>query len=300
MTYLLLESTTSQAQRIVQRRNGRWSGRQGHIACPICQPEQRPDQAALSVSVAEDGKLLLTCHKCQASFVDLLHGLGEKFAEVTSFRPTVSFISPGEDRQKIGNAARRIWNEARSISGTLAEAYLRNRGITADLAGTLRYHPDLWHGPSQMRLPAMIGWVAHPVHVAIHRTWLAPEGKGKAKVPSNKMMLGSVAGGAVQLMEGPGPLVVAEGIETALSLASGFLPHPMRLWAALSASGMRSLILPEQLSTLIIASDGDAVGRAAAQDLGLRSRTRGWTVKTFAAAEGKDWNDELLAQGDAK
>ena len=184
--------------------------------------------------------------------------------------------------------------------GGHAEAYLRNRGITADLAGTLRYHPDLWHGPSQMRLPAMIGWVAHPVHVAIHRTWLAPEGKGKAKVPSNKMMLGSVAGGAVQLMEGPGPLVVAEGIETALSLASGFLPHPMRLWAALSASGMRSLILPEQLSTLIIASDGDAVGRAAAQDLGLRSRTRGWTVKTFAAAEGKDWNDELLAQGDAK
>ena len=35
--------------------------------------------------------------------------------------------------------------------------------------------------------------------IAIHRTYLAPDGSGKADVPKPRMMLGSVAGGAVRL-----------------------------------------------------------------------------------------------------
>ena len=41
-----------------------------------------------------------------------------------------------------------------------------------------------------------------------------------------------------------GPLVVAEGIETGLSLADALESHWPRVWAALSASGLAGLRLP--------------------------------------------------------
>ena len=60
------------------------------------------------------------------------------------------------------------------------------------------------------------------------------------------MMLGATAGGAVRVAGGDGPLVVAEGIETALSLASGLLSRPATVWACLSTAGMAGLRLPAQ------------------------------------------------------
>ena len=91
-------------------------------------------------------------------------------------------------------------------------------------------------------------------------------------------MLGPTAGGAVRLANGPGPLVVAEGIETALSLASGLLAGPMRLWAALSTSGMAALRLPPLApgAELVVASDGDRAGREAAHALAQRATAGGW------------------------
>ena len=49
--------------------------------------------------------------------------------------------------------------------------------------------------------------------LAVHRTYLRPDGTGKAEVEPQKAMLGATAGGAVTLQEGAGRLVVAEGIE---------------------------------------------------------------------------------------
>lgn len=68
---------------------------------------------------------------------------------------------------------------------------------------------------------------------ALHRTYLAPGGAGKAPVEPAGTMLGACAGGAVRLAEPPAgrpaPLVAVEGIETALSLASGLLSGPARV-----------------------------------------------------------------------
>jgi hypothetical protein len=68
----------------------------------------------------------------------------------------------------------------------------------------------------------------------------------KALVGSAKAMLGTCAGGAVRLADGPDGLVLAEGIETALSLASGLLPGRLAIWSTLSTSGMRALNLPKE------------------------------------------------------
>jgi hypothetical protein len=109
-------------------------------------------------------------------------------------------------------------------------------------------------------------------------------------------MLGAVQGGAVRLSDGPGPLVVAEGLETALSLSSGLLRAPATVWAALSTSGIRGLHLPDTQGRLTIAPDGDAAGRAAAQGLATRAHGMGWRVSLLPAPDGRDWNDILTGK----
>jgi hypothetical protein len=126
--------------------------------------------------------------------------------------------------------------------------------------------------------------------VGVHRTYLAEPG-AKAFGKESKMMLGRCAGGAVRLSGGPGPLVVAEGIETGLSLLSGLQDASPRVWAALSTSGMAGLILPQHPGELVLAPDGDAAGREAANKLAAHATSAGWRVRIMRCPDGSDWND---------
>ena len=103
----------------------------------------------------------------------------------------------------------------------------------------------------------------------------------------------------MQVAEAEGPLVVAEGIETALSLASGLLGKPATIWAALSTSGMRGLILPPLPGRLTVAADGDQPGCEAAMALASRAEALGWRVSLLPAPDGRDWNDVLALKGGA-
>jgi phage/plasmid primase-like uncharacterized protein len=91
--------------------------------------------------------------------------------------------------------------------------------------------------------------------------------------------------------------VVAEGIETGLSLLCGLLDAPATVWAALSTSGIRALRLPETPGELVIAADRDdgGAGMAAAENLAERAQVLGWQVWLWPAPEGQDWNDALRA-----
>ena len=87
----------------------------------------------------------------------------------------------------------------------------------------------------------------------------------KAPVAPAKAMLGPVKGGAVRLSDGSGPNVVAEGIETALSLLDALARHQPRVWAALSTSGLAGLRLPDRPGEL-------ALLRTATRPAGKRPR----------------------------
>jgi hypothetical protein len=100
----------------------------------------------------------------------------------------------------------------------------------------------------------------------------------------------------VRFTDRPGWLVVAEGIESTLSLSCGLLDGPATLWAALSTSGMRGLRLPPQPGRLTIATDGDEPGRAAAHALAARAHATGWTVGILDPGTGADWNDILTGK----
>ncbi len=281
---------------------GRWYGSYGTAPCPVCQPQQRQEQNALTVTDSCGGRLLLHCKRAACAFEDILRAAGIAPGSYTAPNPEVQAECERAWRDKAekrSQQAARCWQEARSIQGTLAERYLLGRGITCDLPSTLRFHPSCWHA-SAKRLPALVALIEGGDAFAVHRTYLRPDGTGKAAVDPAKAMLGAVAGGAVRLTEAQGPLVVAEGIETALSLASGLLGRPATIWAALSTSGLRGLRLPPSPGRLTIATDSDdgGAGHAAGRDLAERAHALGWAVSLLPAPDGRDWNDILTMKGE--
>jgi hypothetical protein len=281
---------------------GRWHGRYGTAPCPVCQPEQKYGQNALTLADGNNGRLMLNCKKSSCDFLDILAAAGLRSGDYTPPDPATIAQRKAQQRadaEKRAIQAKRLWLEAQPITGTIAETYLRGRGITCELPETLRFHRACWHGPTAKRWPAMVGAVQGANLPAVHRTYLRPDGLGKADIEPPKAMLGAVTGGAVRLADGLGPLVVAEGIETALSLASGRLWTPSTVWAALSTSGIRGLHLPPTTSRLTIAPDGDAPGREAANALAERAHALGWQVSLLPAPDGRDWNDILTKKGEA-
>ncbi len=113
----------------------------------------------------------------------------------------------------------RIWKEAVSAKGTLAEKYLAGRGLALpkDHEASLRFHPSCPFGEGS-RSPCMVGLyrdILTDEPKAIHRTALTPDGK---KI--DRKALGPKAGCAIKLsldVDVEQGLTIAEGIETALA-----------------------------------------------------------------------------------
>lgn len=292
----------SDARTLTIALGGRWYGRYGLACCPA-HGDRKP---SLSIADAADGKLLLSC-KAGCLFADVLTALRDRGLLDRDARPQPPSAAEiarrkAEDEAEAVKRERQalaVWRESMPVHGTLAETYLRGRGITCPLPDSLRFHPACWHA-SAKRLPALVARVDGLSRLALHRTYLRADGSGKAEVIPPKAMLGAALGGAVRLCDGQGPLVVAEGIETALSLPSGLLRGPATVWAALSAAGIGGLRLPGGIPhKLTIAPDGDTAGRDAAHKLAKRAAALGWSVSLLPAPDGRDWNDILMLKGAA-
>ena len=283
------------AQNLTTGLGGEWRGHCGLAPCPICQIERRADQRGLSIR-SEGGTLLAFCHKSGCDFREILRAAGPP-RDALRMDPNAARETDAkreayaaEQRTK----ARRLWASCKPLPGTKGEAYLRGRGITCPLPPSLGWVVEAFHAPSARWLSAMVGDVSTG---GVHRTYFEKSG---ARVRNNpKMMQGPCAGGAVVLSEVPGPLVVCEGIETGLSLLSGFLSGPATVWAALSTSGMKTLELPQAAGRLVITADGDTPGKEAANALAIRATELGWKVSLLPAPDGRDWNDVLMTKGGA-
>ena len=289
------------AEQFTQSLNGIWYGSYGVASCPVCQPERRDRQNALTVTDGKRGRLLLHCKKSGCAFAKLIAAARKIQGKVQG--PRTAYSTRRNTRhpmvaERRAKQAAELWRATWAIAGSPGASYLRNRGITCRLPGSLRFHPFCFHGATATVQPALVALVEGGSGFAVHRTYLRRNGIGKADFAPVKAMLGSVSGGAVHLSSGPGPLVVAEGIETALSLCRGLLSGTARLWASLSASNMPSLRLPAVPDKLIIAPDGDPAGRLAACKLAERATSLGWTVSLLVAPDGRDWNDVLTRKGE--
>lgn len=290
----------TQPEAIARALNARRSGRGWSARCPA-HADRSP---SLSIGSAPDGRLLLHCF-VGCTFEDILEALRARGVIVGTSRSFGVRHTRGErrrgsqpDRQQDITRriefARRLWSAAVPAQGTLVETYLASRGVSLPPQG-LRFAPTLRH-PSGATAPAMTAAVRDVAGglIGIHRTWLRRDGFGKADLDPAKAMLGSVKGGGVRLRSGDGVLIVAEGIETALSLGEAI--SGAAVIAALSATGVENLRLPTCAGELVIGADGDAAGRRAARELAMRAARAGWQVRTMIAPAGHDWNDVLLGR----
>lgn len=205
------------------------------------------------------------------------------------------------------DAARRLFAMSKPIAGTLAERYLASRAIFfAHRERALRFHPgcyyrDLDTGETRT-LPALIA-AATAIDGSItglQRTWLDPDGDGKAHLPDPRRSLGSLLGNGIWLGLEPGmrvPIMAAgEGLETMASLRTVMPGLPVV--AATSAGHLGGLKFPPGCKRIYIAADADAAGRHGIERLGRRAEESGILPLVLRPQLG-DFNDDLRRVGPA-
>jgi putative DNA primase/helicase len=186
----------------------------------------------------------------------------------------------------------------------LLNAYFASRGLPPlpdDVvrADVLRFHsrcPVKLKDDTTVRLPAMVALMRDTVTnepTGVHRTFLKPDGSGKADMPDGsnpRKMLGSAM--VVKLTSDEDVttgLGITEGIETGLAImAAGWRP----VWAALSAGGIKRFPVLAGVECLTIFADADPTGLAAAQACQAH-----WTAAgrecliVIPPHHGTDWNN---------
>ncbi len=198
-------------------------------------------------------------------------------------------------------AAARLFAASVPVAGTLAETYLTSRGITQAVpSAALRFHPKCWHREGDQTKPvprpAMIAAVTDGAGIlqGVHRTWLAPDGQGKADVATPRRAMGHLLGNAARFSPCDTVLALGEGIETMLSVSQA--APGLSVWAALSSGHLGAVLLPKGLQRLYIAVDRDPAGHRAAERLSARAAEVGVQVILLEPRLG-DFNDDLRADG---
>ena len=194
--------------------------------------------------------------------------------------------------EKVAEIVRRT----ETLASTPVLAYLRHRGITTSPPDCIRYRQFAFG-----KFGAMVALATDAAGevLAVQQIYLTAEGR-KAPLDvvkrTNKAVDGWAGRAAVRL-PGRAPLVLCEGVETALSVwqATG-----QETWACLGISNIGRAPAPEK-ATVIIARDGDAPGSKAERQI-TRAATslvrRGMTVMIATPPEGQDFNDVLVRDGD--
>ena len=219
-------------------------------------------------------------------------------------------IEPPPDRRlrqqppaPIGSAesARRLFAMSQPIRGTIGEAYLRKRGITAlHEAGALRFHPRCYYRPDADApteiWPALIAAVTDLTAkiTGVHRTWLDPSGNDKAPIDAPRRAIGQLLGHGVRFGVATDVMAAGEGIETMLSLRS--VPPDLPMLAALSANHLAAIFFPATLRRLCVARDHDPAGNLAVATLTERAQSAGIEALALSPALG-DFNDDLCRLG---
>lgn len=246
-------------------------------------------------------------------------GISATNPEPTRARPPAPkrATSPDDSEVKKRHRAQGMWLGAKpELRDTIADLYLKSRGL--DLArlgrqpGCLRFDPACTHIDGDglwTQWPAMLASINGPDggFAGVHRTFLAPDGSGKAPVEAPKLTLGRYVGGSIRLWRGKTrkplrdaemgePVVITEGIEDGLTVA---LEAPeRRVLVAVSLANMAQLVLPPAIGEVTIMAQNDPPGSPAERGLyraieGLQRQRKKVRIARFDRTYAKDANEAL-------
>ncbi|AJA07237.1 toprim domain-containing protein [Sphingobium sp. H39-3-25] len=200
--------------------------------------------------------------------------------------------------------ALRIWDEARPITGTAAEIYLRRRRI-ALVPRALRFHPrtPLGSGEGVGFRPAMIaalhdgGFHDEGRFIAIQRTFFDLDDARRARdLADPRRTLGRPERAAVMLGTATSVLGLAEGVETALS---AMILFGIPVWATLGSERLHQIAIPGRVSRLVLFADNDVAGEIGVANATDAYALPGRTIEVqFPPSAFKDWNDVLRLGGE--
>ncbi|UZK64641.1 DUF7146 domain-containing protein [Sphingomonas sp. M1-B02] len=220
---------------------------------------------------------------------EALQMLGDGELPCAADMPAASGRQP-EDRAE---EAASLWAGAAAAGGTLADTYLRSRGITIDLPEAIRFaRLPLGRRAPMPALVAGVSTISGDV-CGVQRTFLATDPIGKAPLPGGKakFSLGRVLGGAIRLGCAERSLLVSEGLEDGLTLLQK-LGRPV--WVAAGAGMLSAMKLPDIVEAVVIGADNDESGERAAQKAAEVFHASGRRVRILRPAPGyKDFNAEL-------
>ena len=203
-----------------------------------------------------------------------------------------------------------VWAGVKPLLGTIAQTYLTTaRAIPLGLVrkaaevGNLGFHPalpSLFGSKTAPTYPAMIARAvdAEGIFVGIHATFLQADGLGKVQSigANGKKMLGAGFMGACVRLGTGSRIVLAEGVETALSAGALLNVCPV---AALSAGGVAAWKPWQGVDSVLLGVDVDAsgAGQKAAEACAVSIYQLGVEVEGFAIpSDGhRDFNDALRA-----
>lgn len=293
-----------------------------HGPCPLCGGK---DRARCHNDFQESGGVL--CGQCGGgadglatlqwgndwSFREALEAVASYLGLTSGNTPTPRLPEPKPQPKKDWALERKrlekIWEQSEPNIFRLDE-YFGSRGISIFTPPTLRLHSSLsyYHKGSPVSYPCMIAQIILDDEiVGLHRTWLDPDGFGKAPCSQPKKTwkcADSMTGGAIRLydIERGKPLILTEGLETAL--AAGEITG-LSVWSCVNSSMLEKVKLPENIESVIICGDKDrnGAGQRAAEKLAERLISEGREVKISSppmeipdGEKGVDWLDFLNAQ----
>jgi putative DNA primase/helicase len=206
----------------------------------------------------------------------------------------------GTDPAAAADGCRRLWTATRTIGrGDLAATYLGSRGLSGPFPDDMRFAAScrLTRVPGIDALPALVTMFRCPDGSpgTLHRTYLAPDGGGKADIPSpRRFMPGDVPkGGAMRVAPYTDTLGIAEGVETARAVLRD---KGIPCWAAGDAGRLGEFVWPADVKHLVIFGDNDPhwAGQLGCATLANRiARTKGGPTFEVVWPDtiGTDWLD---------
>jgi|GEM_PF-558367 len=284
---------------------------------------------SLSVSLGHKGQLLFYCHAgcsydsimatLRYDVVRLINvkqdGRGDRYPVYNTYKKinfnypidySANTISDNSDKNDndLGNtdnpALMNLIKSAKPIIASPVETYLNKRlnggfphitDVVTPIIGFLSSH---WHAESQQSWPVMVTPILNGGQlIGLHRTYLDVDGH-KAPVSPSKKIIGKLSSGYTPFGKVGNLLILAEGIETSLSLYAMFQTP---VWAALSANNMANITLPSLplAQVVYIAQDNDGAGRQAARRAADKFWREGRRVVLMNPPDSlNDFNDYLM------
>lgn len=236
------------------------------LSCPACGRGDR--DKTLGLTIETGGKGVAHCFRC--AFTESYRSERGALQQMPSV-PRIKAATKHK-HETLSDHGCDLWSACKPLSG-VAVAYLEGRRCVIPPAdGDLRWHPALKH-PTGSVGPALVARITDAVTrqpVSLHRTWIQADGR-KADIDPPRLLLGGhrKQGGVIRLWPDEAVtagLGVAEGIETALSLAWAYAP----VWACIDAGNLAAIPVLPGIESLTIGADNDSAGIAAAQACAAR------------------------------